>query len=80
MYLLLPLRRHHLGGSMYKSDVVKHFGGIQKTTIALGISHPAVCRWGEVIPEKQAFVIERITDGALKYDATLYQKPSETAA
>lgn len=65
---------------MRKSEVVKHFGGIQKTANALGISHPAVCRWGIIIPEKQAFVIERITAGALKYDAKLYQKPNETAA
>ena len=65
---------------MRKSEVIEHFGGVSKTAGALGISHPAVCRWGEVIPEKQAFVIERITKGKLKYDASLYQKPSETAA
>jgi len=63
---------------MHKTDVVKHFGGISKTANALGITHPAVCRWGEVIPEKQAFVIERISGGALKYDSSLYQKPNET--
>lgn len=64
---------------MYKSEVVEHFGGISKTAVALNISHPAVCRWGKVIPEKQAFVIERITKGKLKYDATLYHKVSNTA-
>ncbi|MWS30979.1 hypothetical protein GP946_26180, partial [Escherichia coli] len=41
---------------------------------------PAVCRWGEVIPQKQAFVIERITKGKLKYDASLYQKATDSAA
>lgn len=40
----------------------------------------AVCRWGEVIPQKQAFVIERITKGKLKYDASLYQKATDSAA
>lgn len=65
---------------MRKSEVIKHFGGVSKTASALGISHPAVCRWSDVIPEKQAFVIERITKGELKYDASLYQKPNETAA
>lgn len=65
---------------MHKTEVVEHFGGISKTANALGISHPAVCRWGEIIPEKQAFVIERITKGKLKYDSKLYQKPNETAA
>lgn len=65
---------------MRKSEVIEHFGGVSKTASALGISHPAVCRWGDVIPEKQAFVIERITKGKLKYNASLYQKPNETAA
>jgi hypothetical protein len=80
MYLLLPLDLQHIGGIMHKTEVVEHFGGISKTANALGISHPAVCRWGEIIPEKQAFVIERITKGKLKYDSKLYQKPNETAA
>lgn len=65
---------------MLKKEVVKHFGGISKTASALNISHPAVCRWGDVIPEKQAFVIERITKGKLKYDASLYKKTNESAA
>ncbi len=63
---------------MRKSEVIEHFGGVAKTASALGISHPAVCRWGEIIPQKQAFVIERITKGKLKYDATLYQKPTDS--
>ena len=65
---------------MLKILVVEYYGGISKTAIALGISHPAVCRWGEVIPQKQAFVIERITKGKLKYDASLYQKATDSAA
>ncbi|MGS4497338.1 Cro/CI family transcriptional regulator, partial [Klebsiella oxytoca] len=44
---------------MRKHEVIEYFGGVSKTAITLGISHPAVCRWGEIIPEKQAFVIER---------------------
>ena len=65
---------------MRKSEVIEHFGGVSKTASGLGISHPAVCRWGEVIPQKQAFVIERITKGKLKYDASLYQKATDSAA
>lgn len=34
---------------MRKSEVIEHFGGVSKTASVLGISHPAVCRWGEVI-------------------------------
>lgn len=34
---------------MLKTDVIEHFGGVSKTASVLGISHPAVCRWGDVI-------------------------------
>lgn len=64
---------------MRKHEVIEYFGGVSKTASTLG-SHPAVCRWGEVIPEKQAFVIERITNGKLKYDASLYQKSTDSAS
>lgn len=62
---------------MFKDDVVRHFGGVAKTAIALGISHPAVCRWGEIIPERQALKIEKITSSKLQYDHRLYQKNSD---
>jgi len=65
---------------MLKAKVVEYFGGISKTATALGVTHSAVCQWAAIIPEKQAFLIERITKGALKYDAKMYQKPNETAA
>lgn len=65
---------------MLKKDVIAHFGGVLKTASALKISHPAVCRWGEIIPEKQAFVVERVTSGKLKYDPSLYHKTSGSAA
>ncbi|TAI75708.1 hypothetical protein C1459_22350, partial [Klebsiella pneumoniae] len=57
---------------MLKTQVVEYYGGISKTAIALGVTHSAVCQWGNVIPQKQAFVIARITNGKLKYDAKLY--------
>ena len=59
---------------MLKINVVKYYGGISKTAIALGLTHSAVCQWGRVIPERQALKIEKITDKALKYDASFYQK------
>ena len=65
---------------MLKTQVVEYYGGISKTAIALGVTHSAVCQWGNVIPQKQAFVIERITKGQLKYDANLYQKSIDPAA
>jgi len=60
--------------TMHKGTVVDYYGGISKTAVALGVTHSAVCQWGEVIPEKQALYIERITNGKLKYDASLYSK------
>ena len=62
---------------MLKNQVVEYYGGISKTAIALGVTHSAVCQWGNVIPQKQAFVIERITNGKLKYDASLNQKATD---
>lgn len=63
---------------MFKQDVLIFFGGVQKTARALNISHPAVCRWKSVIPEKQALIIDRITKGKLKYSPALYQQHSST--
>ncbi|MCS3433677.1 Cro/CI family transcriptional regulator [Klebsiella sp. BIGb0407] len=63
---------------MFKTDVVNHFGGVAKTAVALGISHPAVCRWGVIIPERQALRIEKLTRSKLQYDQRLYLKNSDT--
>lgn len=57
---------------MYKNLVIQHFGGVVKTADALGIKHPAISRWGAVIPEKQAMRLERITKGVLRYEPQLY--------
>lgn len=65
---------------MLKSKVVDYYGGISKTAVALGVTHSAVCQWGDVIPQKQAFVIDRITKGKLKYDASLYHKITSNSA
>ncbi|CAI1578627.1 DNA-binding transcriptional regulator DicC [Serratia proteamaculans] len=65
---------------MNKETVISHFGGVVNTAIALGIKHPAVCRWGSIIPEKQAMRIERLTGGELKYQPALYKKSTAPAA
>ncbi|MGG6135508.1 Cro/CI family transcriptional regulator [Pantoea allii] len=59
---------------MLKDSVLKFYGGPTKTALALGISHSAVSQWGKVIPEKQAFVINLLTDGKLTYDQKFYSK------
>ncbi|WP_109913325.1 Cro/CI family transcriptional regulator [Providencia rettgeri] len=63
---------------MYKASVLNHFGGTVKTAGALGISHSAVCQWVEIVPEKQALRIERITKGRLKYDPSHYIQNNKT--
>lgn len=65
---------------MYKSDVLKHFGGTSKAASALDISHSAVCQWGKIIPEKQAMKVERITKGKIKYVPSMYQKTNTACA
>jgi len=59
---------------MLKKTVVKYFGNQLKTAGALSLTRGSVSQWGEVIPEKQALRIEKLTNGALKYDPALYTK------
>jgi DNA-binding transcriptional regulator YdaS (Cro superfamily) len=57
---------------MKKSQAINYFGGVVKLAATLTVSHSSVSQWGEVIPEKQALKLERITNGKLKYDPSLY--------
>lgn len=51
---------------MKKAEVVSFFGNQTKVAKALGITHVAVSKWGDDIPQLRAYQIERITKGALK--------------
>lgn len=62
---------------MRKKDAITHFGGVSKLATALGILHSAVSQWGEDIPIRRAFEIERITNGALKADYTPFKQPNK---
>ncbi|ENJ9082813.1 Cro/Cl family transcriptional regulator [Escherichia coli] len=55
---------------MRKSDVINYFGGVCKTAEALGIKHPSVSEWPEIIPEGRAYQLEKITNGKLKVDVS----------
>ena len=57
---------------MKKSEVVAYFGNQTKLAEALGVNKSSISQWPDIIPEKQAFRIERITKGKLKYDPKLY--------
>ncbi|MDU1142021.1 MAG: Cro/CI family transcriptional regulator [Aeromonas hydrophila] len=54
---------------MQKSAVLKHFGTVTATAKALGISHVAVSKWSETIPQGRAYQIEVLTGGKLKAGA-----------
>jgi regulatory protein cro len=58
---------------MLKKDVIKHFGTLEKVAIALGISVSAVSQWGDVIPEKNAYRLQEMTDGELSVQHSLYR-------
>ena len=62
-----------------KTDQVIAFYGT-KTAIAkvLGISQVAVTRWGEVVPEKRAARLERLSGGKLIYDPMVYDQHKQS--
>lgn len=66
---------------MLKKTVIEYFGNNQSAVArAVGINRNSVWGWPELIPEKQAMRLERITKGELKYDESLYRKDKSGAA
>lgn len=59
---------------MYKKEVITHFGSQRAIAKALGLSESAISQWKEVIPEKDAFKIEKMTAGALRLEPSLYHR------
>lgn len=59
---------------MNKSIVVEFYKSQRGVAVALGISDQAVSNWSEIIPEGAALKLEKLTNGELKYDASLYPK------
>lgn len=57
---------------MIKATVTSYFPSNVAIAKVLGISPQAVGQWGEIIPERVALKLERITNGDLKYDPSLY--------
>lgn len=58
---------------MEKKHVIDHFGTQRAVARALGISDAAVSQWKEIIPEKDAYRLEIVTAGALKYQEKSYR-------
>lgn len=66
---------------MYKKDVIAYFGHRQAPIArALGISKAAVGQWREIIPEGKAYRLQTLTNGALRVDPSLYEKPPHKAS
>jgi DNA-binding transcriptional regulator YdaS (Cro superfamily) len=51
---------------MRKSDAIQHFGSATAVAKALGIGKAFVSKWGDEVPQRYAYEIERLTHGALE--------------
>lgn len=60
---------------MQKHDVLEHFGSITAIAKAIGVSHAAVSKWDETIPQGRAYQIEVLTDGKLKANTRSAPQP-----
>lgn len=65
---------------MKKSDVVSYFGSAANVAKALKIARSSVSGWGELVPEKRAAKIDRMTAGVLKYDPANYEQHRTSGA
>ena len=51
---------------MKKSEAVNYFGSLTSLAKALKITHSSVSQWGDYVPPRRAYELERITKGKLK--------------
>ncbi|EGO8352082.1 hypothetical protein E0V34_08905 [Escherichia coli] len=61
---------------MKTQDAVAFFGTKAKIARALDVSQVAVTQWGAIVPKGRALELEKLTDGALKCDLSLYKNHS----
>lgn len=54
-------------------QAVKYFGSEAKLAKALNINRSAVHRWGEVVPIKRAWTIERLSKGKVAFGIRDYR-------
>lgn len=57
---------------MKKTHVINYFKRPSKVAEVLKTTVGAISQWGEVIPEKSAARLEKLTDGDLVYDPKVY--------
>lgn len=51
---------------MRKAAAIQHFGSATEVARRLGIGKAFVSKWGDDVPQRYAYELERITDGELK--------------
>lgn len=59
---------------MYVSEVIKFYGSLIEAAKALGISRIAIRKWGKVVPAESAIRLHEKSGGALKIDASVYER------
>ncbi len=59
---------------MLKDEAIKYFGSQRAIAEKLNLSDSAVSQWKEVVPERVALKLNRITNGKLKYKPELYSR------
>lgn len=57
---------------MRKSDAVSHFGTQQKLATAIGKSQSTVAEYPEVLPIGIALLVEKVSEGKVPVDLSLY--------
>lgn len=58
---------------MLKKTVLEYFNGVTPLAKKLNLTRGAISQWGEIIPEKNAYRIQEITEGELKVNPKLYR-------
>ncbi|CDH01166.1 Cro/CI family transcriptional regulator [Xenorhabdus bovienii] len=59
---------------MFKYEAIKFFGSQRIIAEKLNVSDAAVSQWKNIIPERAALKLSRITNGKLEYRPNLYSK------
>lgn len=59
------------------TDLVGHFGTVQKASAALGYSRQSIYDWRDGVPERRQLEIQKLTKGALKADRAIVNKYRE---
>jgi len=60
---------------MYKNTVFNYFGKFASMQLSklLNIKPAAISQWGDIIPKEKALILEKLTNGALVCDLSLYE-------